>query len=83
MVLGRLADPLRGATEHDVAQEVSITAEELRKREGGQGWEFVVPALLPPGRSASGRRTPRFADRTGSRSRISGPSPTPTTARSG
>jgi zinc protease len=49
IILGRLADPLRGANQSDVAKEVSITAEELRKREGAAGYEFLMPELLPPG----------------------------------
>ena len=49
MVLARLADPLRGAKETHVQKELSITAEEMRKREGAAGYEFLMPALLPPG----------------------------------
>jgi len=49
LVLDRLADPLRGAKEADVAKETSITAEEMRKREGAAGYEFLMPALLQAG----------------------------------
>jgi len=48
-LLGRLADPLRGARDVHVAKEVSITAEEQRRREGASGWEHLVPSLLPAG----------------------------------
>ena len=49
IVLGRLADPMRGATQQHVDKEVSITAEEMRRREGAHALEFLVPALMPPG----------------------------------
>jgi zinc protease len=48
-VLGRLADPLRGATQAQVDKEVSITAEELRRREGAHALEFLIPELMPEG----------------------------------
>jgi zinc protease len=49
MVLARLADPMRGAKETHIQKELSITAEEMRKREGAAGNEFLMPALLPGG----------------------------------
>jgi zinc protease len=49
LVLGRLADPLRGAKETDVAKEVSITAEEMARREGAAGYEYLMPELMPAG----------------------------------
>jgi zinc protease len=49
MLLARMADPLRGATDALLAKEASIVAEELRMREGASGSEVLMPALLPPG----------------------------------
>ena len=43
LMLRRLADPLRGATAAHIAKEVSITAEEVRRREGAAGYEFSCP----------------------------------------
>jgi zinc protease len=48
-LLGRLADPLRGARDVHVSKEVSITAEEQRRREGASGYAYLVPALMPAG----------------------------------
>jgi zinc protease len=49
IVLARLADPMRGATQQHVDKEVSITAEEMRRREGAHALEFLVPELMPAG----------------------------------
>ena len=49
VVLGRLADPMRGATQEHVDKEIAITAEEMRRREGAHALEFLVPALMPEG----------------------------------
>ena len=48
-LLGRLADPLRGARDVHVGKETSITAEEQRRREGASGYEVLVPSLMPRG----------------------------------
>ena len=49
ILLARMADPLRGATDALLAKEASIVAEELRMKEGASGTEVLMPALLPPG----------------------------------
>jgi len=49
LMLRRLADPLHGATDAQVAKEVSITAEELRRREGAAGYEILMPELTAAG----------------------------------
>jgi zinc protease len=49
LMLGRLSDPLRGATAAHIAKEISITGEEMRKREGAAGYEYLMPELMPAG----------------------------------
>ncbi len=49
ILLARMADPLRGATDALLAKEASIVAEELRMKEGASGTEVLMPALLPSG----------------------------------
>ena len=49
ILLARMADPLRGATDALLAKEASTIADELRLKQGASGTEVLMPALLPPG----------------------------------
>jgi zinc protease len=48
VVLGRLADPLKGIDDELFAKESAVVAEEMRKQEGAAGMEALMPVLLPP-----------------------------------
>ena len=49
ILLARIADPLRGATDALLAKEASIVAEELRMKRGRVGDRGADAAPLPPG----------------------------------
>jgi zinc protease len=55
IVLARIADPLRGASDALLAREAAIVADELRIKEGRSGTEVLMPALLAAARRASAR----------------------------